>query len=88
MKVDFLNSFISDLKKVTDKTLYQKVKNIIIEIENAEKISDILIIKKIKGSKTAFRIKIGDYRLGFYYENNVLELARFMHRKDIYRKFP
>jgi hypothetical protein len=28
------------------------------------------------------------YRIGIYCETDVVELARFLHRKDIYRIFP
>lgn len=88
MKVEFLNSFVSDLKKVSDKSYCQKVMKQIVEIENASRITDIPNIKKIKGTNSAYRIRIGDYRLGFFYDNGIFELARFMHRKDIYKKFP
>jgi len=33
-------------------------------------------------------VKIGDYRLGLKLSGNTLELIRFLHRKDIYRRFP
>jgi mRNA-degrading endonuclease RelE of RelBE toxin-antitoxin system len=31
---------------------------------------------------------IGDYRIGFYYENNQIELVRVVKRNDIYKVFP
>ena len=34
------------------------------------------------------RSKIGNYRLGFFDEEEYIELAVFAHRKDIYRLFP
>ncbi len=39
-------------------------------------------------SKFAYRIKIGDYRIGIFVESKVVEMARFVHRKDIYKVFP
>jgi len=45
-------------------------------------------IKKLKGHKSAYRVRMGDYRLGFFFENSTILLARFLHRKDIYRIFP
>jgi mRNA interferase RelE/StbE len=42
----------------------------------------------LKGHKFAYRIKIGDYRIGIFVESKVVEMARFEHRKDIYKVFP
>lgn len=88
MEVLFLHTFENDLKKINDKSLLNKLKNIIISIENANSLSEIENIMKIKGSKSAFRLRINDFRLGFYYENGIIELCRFVHRKDIYKLFP
>ncbi|WP_374754821.1 type II toxin-antitoxin system RelE family toxin [Dyadobacter psychrophilus] len=44
--------------------------------------------KKLKGFSNAYRIRIGDYRVGIFVENNIVELARIAHRKDIYKVFP
>ena len=45
-------------------------------------------IKKMKGHSGAFRIRIGKYRLGFYFDGEVIELARFAKREDIYKLVP
>jgi len=88
VKTEFLSKFYKDLDKITT----QKVKNdILAAIENvikANSLKDIRNIKKLKTSKIAYRIKIGDYRIGLYYENNCIEFARIVHRKEIYRVFP
>lgn len=34
------------------------------------------------------RLRIGDYRLGMIVEGEVVEIVRFLHRRDIYRYFP
>ncbi|MCZ2222041.1 MAG: hypothetical protein LC122_00205 [Chitinophagales bacterium] len=57
-------------------------------IENADSLDSIPNTKKLKGFKTAYRTRVGDYRLGFFYENSTILLARFVHRKDIYKIFP
>jgi len=44
--------------------------------------------KKLKGHKSAYRTRVGDYRAGFFFENSTIFLARFLHRKDIYKIFP
>ena len=86
MEVFFLRSFLNDIKKVKDQKL--KEKDLIIEFENAEKLEGFSNVIKMKGHSIAYRARIGTYRLGFYYENNTLELARFLKRNDIYKVFP
>lgn len=88
MELVFLHTFESDLKKLKDKSISSRLKEIIILLENSNDIRDIENIKNIKGSKYAYRLRINDYRLGFYYEKGVIELCRFVHRKDIYKLFP
>lgn len=64
--------------------MQERIARVIEDIENADKLSDIKNLKKMK----SYRIRIGNYRLGFYFENNTVELARIVLRKDIYRYFP
>jgi len=88
MEVVFLKNFLSDLKKIKDQKLKQRIKDLIINLENAETLKDIPSISKMKGYSIAFRVRIGDYRLGLYCKNEVVELARFVKRNDIYKVFP
>lgn len=88
MKVVFLKHFCKDL----DKLRLQKVKNdvlfVIKNVENANNVTEIKNLKKLSGHKYAFRIKIGNYRIGVFIENNIVEFARIAHRKDVYNLFP
>lgn len=88
MEVIFLRSFLTDIKKLNDIKLKNKIREFIIEIEIAENIDEIHNIKKLKGYSTAYRFRLGDYRLGFYKAENTIELARFVKRNDIYKLFP
>lgn len=88
MKVIFLKSFLNDIKKVKDKKLKSKIKELIFEIEAAKKLEDIAGAKKMKGYSIAYRIRVGDYRMGLYKETDCVELARFVKRNDIYKVFP
>ena len=89
MTVDFLNSFKKDLKKLSDKKLKLKIKTTILQLEAVADLSQIKNLKKMKGkTANAYRIRIGEYRLGFFEENNTLILARFVKRNDIYKVFP
>ena len=58
------------------------------KFKEAGSISDFQGVRKIQGYSDYFRIKIGDYRLGIKLVQNGVELIRFLHRKEIYRRFP
>ena len=88
MKILFLEKFNKDLDKIKEVSIKKKIVRVIREIESAHTLRTISNIKKIKGDTISYRIRIGDYRLGIYFENGTVELARFVHRKDIYKKFP
>ncbi|OIP03819.1 MAG: plasmid stabilization protein [Bacteroidetes bacterium CG2_30_32_10] len=88
MKIAFLRHFYKDLKKITIESIKRDVADVIINTEKASKISEINNIKKLTGFKNAYRIKIGDYRIGIFIENDLVEFARLIHRKDIYKVFP
>ena len=88
MEVRFSRPFEKDLKSVSDKRLVLKVDEIIESLKEAESLSGISNIKKIKGHIDCYRIRIGNYRLGLLVENKTIWLARLMDRKEIYRYFP
>jgi len=88
MNVDFKSSFLRDIKKVKDADLLRLIDLEIISAENAATINNIDSLKKLSGHKTAYRIKINDYRIGFVIDNETITFVRFLHRKDIYKFFP
>lgn len=81
-------SFNKDIEKIKDKKLAIKIKEVIDSLQEAKTITAFSNTKKIKGSANAYRIRIGDYRLGFFLTENIIELTVFIHRKDIYKIFP
>lgn len=88
MKIIYLRSFLTDVKKLNDRKLKNSIKEFISELETADKLDEIHNVKKLKGYSTAYRWRIGDYRLGFYKMENTIELSRFVKRNDIYKVFP
>ena len=88
MKVEFLKKFSKDLDDVRTKSAKESVIRIIELMEVVDSLEKIPNIKKLKGHRSAYRVRVGDYRLGFFLENSTILLARFLHRKDIYRIFP
>jgi mRNA interferase RelE/StbE len=88
MKVEFLKSFSKDLDLINSKSVKQSLIRIVELLEKVEDLKDIPTIKKLKGFRNAYRIRVGDYRLGFFQDGSAVQLARFLHRKDIYKHFP
>ena len=88
MKVEFLKKFSKDLDELKLKSVKQALIRLIELMESIDSLEKIPNTKKLKGHKAAYRTRIGDYRLGFFFENSTILLARFVHRKDIYKIFP
>lgn len=90
MNIEFKKSFAKDLKKRSqDKALLQQVTQVIHDVEAAKTLQDIKNLKKLKaGNNNAFRIRIGNYRLGLIIENDTVCFVRLLARNDIYRYFP
>lgn len=88
MKVEFRESFVKDLRAIKDKKLLAKLRETIESLESATNLLDIHNIKKLRVGKSYYRIRIGEYRVGFVVEDDSLVLVRLLSRKDIYRFFP
>jgi len=88
MKTEFLKQFYKDLDKLSHQAVKDGIIRTIENVEQAAKVNEIKGIKKLSGFRNVYRIKIGDYRIGLFIENNTVEFARIAHRKDIYRLFP
>lgn len=88
MKVEFLKKFSKDLDGVTLKSAKVNAIKVIELMESIDSLDEIPNTKKLKGHKSAYRTRVGDYRLGFFFENATITIARFVHRKDIYKVFP
>lgn len=88
MEIEFTKSFVKDLKNIQDKELLNKAKLIILDIENSSSMLDLSNVKYLVNSQHYYRIRIGDYRIGLKHEENSVKFVRFLHRKEIYKKFP
>jgi len=88
MNVLFLRSFSKDLDKIADPKVKKKILKIIELAKSASGIKELNGIKKLAGYGNAYRLRLGDYRLGLFYQNEELTFARLVHRKDIYKVFP
>ena len=88
MDVRFEASFEKDLKKVKDKKLLKRIREAIDEVKKAPDLGDVKNLSKLKGYKTFYRIRLGDYRIGLDVAEGKVIFTRILHRKDIYRYFP
>jgi len=89
MIITYHSKFKKDIRKINDKKLKKSLLNKIQEMKEAFSMENLSGVEKMSGHSTAYRIRIGNYRLGFYLENNEsLQLKRFVKRNDIYKVFP
>ena len=88
MKISYSKAATKDVRKIKDKALILKIEAVIEELKRAENLNDVRSVKKLSGHETAYRIRIGDYRLGILYEDNGITIARIVKRNDIYKLFP
>jgi mRNA interferase RelE/StbE len=88
MNYDFEKSFVKDFRKLKSKELANAISQVIKQVSESSSVNDIINLKKLSGYHSAFRIRIGDYRIGVIIENNTVLFVAFAHRKDIYKRFP
>ena len=86
VKVD--KRFEKDVKDCKDEKAYQLVIKLIEFVKQVKDISQIKNIKKLQGYKNYYRIREGNYRIGVEISDNEIIFIRFLHRKNIYKKWP
>jgi len=72
---------LQDLKKLE----YSISKRIIKKVEELSENPFSKDIKKLKGSDD-FRLRVGDYRVIFSIEKNIIQILKVGHRKNIYAR--
>ncbi|MGD9730538.1 MAG: type II toxin-antitoxin system RelE/ParE family toxin [Desulfamplus sp.] len=89
MKIILKKSFLKDIQKVVEPQKSQ-VKFFLEELYTRPSILESSYnIKKLKGEKgNFFRIRFGEYRLGYEKKEDEIIIYRILHRKEIYRYFP
>jgi len=90
MEILFKKSFIKDFEKLPE-DIKENVKEICIFI--FPKIKDLKEFRKyyfckMKDYKNFYRIKIGNFRIGFKKNDNQIIFMRVLHRKNIYKYLP
>jgi mRNA interferase RelE/StbE len=90
VKTAFRKSFERDLKKLkNNRETLDRIRKAIEEVEEIAELQELSSAKKLSGGSGDFyRIRVGDYRIGFEMEGEVAVFVRCLHRRDIYRYFP
>jgi mRNA interferase RelE/StbE len=88
MKIEFLSKFNQDLNRIHLKSVKNSLVKLIEAVQEAKSLMEIPHLKKLQGFKSAYRIRIGDYRIGIFIVGNTVQFARILNRKDIYKYFP
>ena len=88
MQIDYAKNFLKILENLKNDALLKKIEEVVLNVMKANNMNEIANIKKLTGYQNYYRIKVSDYRIGFEYKNNTVRFLTFLHRKDIYKKFP
>ena len=88
MNVTYKPSFHRYIEKITDPTVKENVDLAISSVKAAMSPQGIPRLKKMKGAKGAYRIRVGNYRIGITIEGNTVTFESFGLRKDFYKSFP
>ncbi|MBN8705420.1 MAG: type II toxin-antitoxin system RelE/ParE family toxin [Bacteroidetes bacterium] len=88
MTTEFLKSFSKDIDKIKIESVLSDIESAILNAEESLNQTEIRNLKKLKGFQDAYRIRIGNYRIGIFIDGEKVTFARVIHRKDIYKEFP
>jgi mRNA-degrading endonuclease RelE of RelBE toxin-antitoxin system len=87
MKVQYSTQFAKDARKLPQQ-VKTAVKELVIQLENAQSLFEITDCRPLEGVKNGFRIRRGDYRitLSFTVQENEILLLRVLARGQVYKK--
>jgi mRNA interferase RelE/StbE len=66
MQVEFLSKFSKDLDLISLKSVKTNLAKLIRKIETEESLASIPNLKKLTGHRSAYRVRLGNYRVGFF----------------------
>lgn len=88
MNTQFREIFDEDLSAINDASVLRRIKKAIEQIEAARTFQEIPNLKRLEAKGKYYRIRVGDYRMGFVFEQGAVTFVRCLNRKEIYRYFP
>ena len=80
MKVDIRKSAIKDLRHISE-PFKSKIHNKILDLKNFPNIQNV---KKLTNFEPAYRLRVGDYRILFDVLDDIIIIARVLHRQSSY----
>jgi mRNA interferase RelE/StbE len=84
----FRESFDADLSAITDAALLRRIRKVIEQVEAARTFQQIPNLKRLEATGKYYRIRLGDYRIGFVFERGTVTCIRCLNRREICRYFP
>jgi mRNA interferase RelE/StbE len=84
----FRASFLRDVKHIRDAGVKRRIREVITQVEAATQLDQLHQLSKLAGYSGAYRLRVGDYRVGVFIESGSVEFVRVLHRREIYRYFP
>jgi mRNA interferase RelE/StbE len=87
MRLIIDNSYIKDVRHLNHSTQIQAAE-ILEKIVNAQTFSEILHLKPLKGHPHYYRLRVGAYRIGLYWNGTAFFAQRIGRRGDFYKTYP
>jgi mRNA interferase RelE/StbE len=89
VNTQYLPAFTKNIKALKSTPYFETIKAVAFdEIPNAVSFEEIRNVKKLAGYENAYRIRVGEYRIGITFDGETITFYRVLHRKEIYRYFP
>jgi len=86
VKVVFDSAFLKRVKQLRNPVVGNRVARLILKLEAAESLASISGVTKLQGFEKMYRVRLGDYRVGFELEaTGAVRLIFVGHRKDVYK---
>ena len=87
MKIQYSTQFAKDARKLPQH-IKTAVKEIVVQLENAQTLFEIRDCRPLEGVKNGYRIRRGDYRitLSLMIQDDAVILLRVLPRGQVYKK--
>ena len=76
------------MSAITDPAPLRRIRKVIEQVEAARIFQQIPNLKRLESTGKYYRIRVGDYRVGFVFEGGAVTFVRCLNRREIYRYFP
>ncbi len=87
MRLIISNRYIREMRNINRVTQYQAAEALE-QLQNAQTFSDILHLKSLKGHPNYYRLRVGNYRIGLYWDGETFYAERIGSRGDFYKNYP